>query len=116
MSANICPLLWAIGATNTALSSSADPTESQIPFKESTPDKSLADAFEPIDFVGLSVPFFILCVLLEFIFAPWTGTRIRLSDALGSMTAGSYSRILNLFGISASSLFYPGKNMTGNPC
>lgn len=77
--------------------------------KESTPDKSLAEAYEPIDFVGLSVPFFILCVLLEFIFAPLTGTRIRLSDALGSLTAGSYSRILNLFGISAASLFYPGK-------
>jgi len=32
--------------------------------QESTPDKSLAEAYEPIDFVGLSVPFFILCVLL----------------------------------------------------
>ena len=65
-----------------------------------TPDK---------DFVGRSVPFFIICILLEFIFAPWTGTRIRLNDVLGSLTAGFYSRIFNLFGISASSIFYPGE-------
>ena len=103
--------------------------------KESTPSESQADAYEPIDrgahivtnkyhmdpyhtevlytpdkdFVGRSVPFFIICILLEFIFAPWTGTRIRLNDVLGSLTAGFYSRIFNLFGISASSIFYPGE-------
>ena len=69
-------------------------------------DEKLAANYEKIDFVGKSVPFFILCVVLEFIFAPITGTRIRLNDVLGSLTAGSYSRISELFGISQAMLIY----------
>lgn len=66
----------------------------------------MAAEYGEIDFVAKSVPFFILCVLLEFIFSPITGNRIRLNDVLGSLTAGSYMRITQLFGISQAMVLY----------
>jgi len=76
--------------------------------EEARPNKQIADQWLPMDFIDLSAPFFILFVILEFFFAPLTGTRVRLNDVLSNLTSASYSRIHELFGIThAMILYYP---------
>merc|ERR1712123_409846 len=75
---------------------------------EARPNDANAAKWLPMDFVDMSIPFFFLCIFLEFLFAPLTGTRIRISDVLSNITSGSYSRWHELFGIThAMILYYP---------
>merc|ERR1712021_154323 len=75
---------------------------------EARPNDVTAAKWLPMDFVDMSIPFFFLCIFLEFLFAPLTGSRIRISDVLSNITSGSYSRWHELFGIThAMILYYP---------
>ena len=67
----------------------------------------MASEYGIYDFVELSVPIFLALVFLEFFISPFTpGKRVRINDLLTSVTAASYFRIPELFGISAISMFY----------
>ena len=66
----------------------------------------MASEYGIYDFVELSVPIFLALVFLEFFISPFTGKRVRINDVLTSVTAASYFRIPELFGISAISMFY----------
>jgi len=71
--------------------------------KESTPPPG-----EEFDFVSISIPLFILAILVEFIASPFTGKRIRLNDAITSITAGSVSQAVILFRINVyGRVLYP---------
>jgi len=73
---------------------------------ETTPDDSMASEYGIYDFVEMSVPIFLALVFLELFLSPFTGKRVRVNDVLTSVTAASYFRIPELFGISAISMFY----------
>ena len=66
----------------------------------------MAAGYGVYDFVERSVPIFLALVFLELLISPFTGKRVRINDVLTSITAASYFRIPEMFGISAISLFY----------
>ena len=61
------------------------------------PSESTPTPGSEIDFVNLSIPLFIAAIILEFIASPWTKKRIRMNDAITSVTAGAFGQAVSLF-------------------
>jgi len=76
-----------------------------------SPSESTPKPGNVIDFVNLSIPLFVVAVIIEFAISPWTKKRIRMNDAITSITAGSFGQVISLLQLQAyEKAMYPGRH------